>query len=182
MKKLVLLSLTILPFFLFSQDSLKQYKNSLALELFGETGSHYNITYSRVLYTTKKDIKFDGCITLLPPGRYRGHAISFGTIKTRFKHNYRVSLGVGKGTTPIFHAYFSAPNNIFSNDNLISGSLSPQSFYFSNLGLKYKFQIANRVNLFGSMVTYYYPRMSKSFVNKKEALFFIQGLGVEFNF
>ena len=112
MKKLVLLSLAILPFFLFSQDSLKQYKNTVGLELFGETGGRYNITYSRQIHAFKNNFVFDGYITLLPVAVSRGFSLNLGLAKVLSKHNIRASLGVGRGSTPYLMRYLSIPKNI----------------------------------------------------------------------
>lgn len=182
MKKLLAILVVATPFFFYSQDSLKQYKNTIGVEAFGETGGRYNITYSRLLYTTKNKLKFDGYLTLLPIAISRGYCISVGATKTISRHNYRISLGLGRGSTPFEWSYFSIPGDVRDDSNLIATSFVPQSFYFSNLGLKYKYQIADRINLFCGAILFYYPRLSESFVNKKEAFFIASSIGVEFKF
>jgi hypothetical protein len=179
-KKLLIILLICLPCFINSQDTLKQYKNSIGVEILGETGGLLNLTYSRDLFSVSPTWKTDICFTVIPK-IIMGMALNIGATRTINKHSLRFSIGGGTGIASFYLSYYK-PKDIVSS---ISGSEDEVPFiYFTSLfsGVKYKYKLSKRTNIFIGNTAYYFPLLRKRYGGHSLPITLTGGIGVEYKF
>jgi hypothetical protein len=179
-KKLLIILLIFLPCFIYSQDTIKQYKNSFGLEILGETGGLLNITYSRDLFRVSPTWKTDIYFTVIPK-IIMGMALNIGATKTINKHSLRFSIGGGTGLASFYLSYYK-PKDIVSS---LSGSEDEVPFiYFTSLfsGVKYKYKISRRTDIFIGNTAYYFPFLGKRHGGDSLPISLTGGIGVEYKF
>jgi hypothetical protein len=179
-KKLLIILLICLPCFINSQDTLKQYKNSIGVEILGETGGLLNITYSSELFSLSPTWKTDFSFTIIPK-IIMGMALNMGATKAINKHSLRFSIGGGTGLTSFWLSYYK-PKDIVS---LIRWSEDEAPFiYFSSIfsGVKYKYKISRRTNIFIGNTAYYFPLLRKRYGGHSLPITLTGGIGVEYKF
>jgi hypothetical protein len=179
-KKSLIILLICLPCFIYSQDTLKQYKNSIGFEVLGETGGLLNLMYSVDLFSLSPTWKTDFSFTVIPK-IIMGMALNVGATKTINKHSLRFSIGGGTGLTSFYLSYYK-PKDIVS---LIRGNEDEIPFiYFTSIfsGVKYKYKISRRTNIFIGNTAYYFPLLRKKYGGNSLPISLTGGIGVEYKF